>query len=117
MTDPVFNREAVTRVALDAYPNKSVFNEEEFKKDLYRFFIVRRMSRRFVYSGNVNYKLFLNNVIICLNIFRYQSIESDLGNDLHRQRVWRYKVVFDIFKLAQPGCSGHRTQPGNTRLA
>lgn len=71
MSETILNREVVVKIALDAYPYKTVFNEEEFKKDLYRFFVVRRMARRFFQAGVINDKLLLNNIIICLNIFRY----------------------------------------------
>lgn len=73
MSETIFNREVVVKIALDAYPYKTVFNEEEFKKDLYRFFITRRMSRRFSQSGVINDKLLLNNIIICLNIFGIEA--------------------------------------------
>lgn len=69
MSENIFNREVVIKIALDSYPYKAVFDEEEFKKDLYRFFIVRRMSSRFFKTGSINEKLILNNIIICLNIF------------------------------------------------
>lgn len=64
-----FDREYVIRIALDAYPNKSLFNDEDFRKDFFRFFIIRRMARRFINKGEVSDKLLLNNIIICLNIF------------------------------------------------
>jgi hypothetical protein len=69
MTQPLTDREYVIKIALDAYPNKILFNEEEFKREFFRFYITRKMARRFILSGLVSDKLLLNNVIICLNVF------------------------------------------------
>ena len=63
------SREYVVKIALDAYPNKILFNEDEFRRDFFRFHIARKMARRFLSSGLVSDKLLLNNIITCLNIF------------------------------------------------
>ena len=69
MSNILNNREYVIKIALDAYPNKTLFNEEEFRRDFFRFHITRKMARRLVLSGSVSDKLLLNNIIICLNVF------------------------------------------------
>lgn len=89
MSENIFNREVVIKIALDSYPYKAVFDEEEFKKDLYRFFIVRRMSRRFFKTGSINEKLILNNIIICLNIFGIKT--SNL--------IWKMICTDDEFSV------------------
>lgn len=63
------SREYGIKIALDAYPNKILFDEEEFRRDFFRFHITRKMARRFLLSGLVSDRLLLNNVITCLNIF------------------------------------------------
>ena len=71
---PAFvDRDYVLKIALDAYPYKTVFNEDEFKKDFFRFYVVRKMARRFSLTGIVSDKLLINNIIICLNIFGIKS--------------------------------------------
>lgn len=89
MSENIFNREVVIKIALDSYPYKAVFDEEEFKKDLYRFFIVRRMSRRFFKTGSINEKLILNSIIICLNIFGIKT--SNL--------IWKMICTDDEFSV------------------
>lgn len=67
------NREPALKTALDSYPYKTAFDEEEFRKDFFRFYTVRRMARRFVCCGIVSDRLLVNNIIICLNIFGIKS--------------------------------------------
>ena len=69
MLNMLTNREYVLKIALDSYPNKIMFNEEEFKRDFFRFYIIRKMARRFISSGSVSDKLLINNIIVCLNVF------------------------------------------------
>lgn len=69
MIENNFNREEILKVALDAYPNKLLFDEDEFKKHFNFFFVVRKMARRFANVEKVNEMLLLNNIIITLNIF------------------------------------------------
>ena len=73
MTKILTNREYVIKIALDAYPNKTMFNEDEFRRDFFRFYIIRKMARRFLSSGTVSDKLLLNNIIICLNVFGIEA--------------------------------------------
>lgn len=70
MNKVLTSREYVVKIALDAYPNKILFSEEEFRRDFFRFYVTRKMARRFLVSGAVSDKLLLNNIITCLNVFR-----------------------------------------------
>lgn len=67
------SREYVVKIALDAYPNKILFNDVEFRRDFFRFYVTRKMARRFLVSDVVSDKLLLNNIIICLNIFGIEA--------------------------------------------
>lgn len=69
MSKILTDREYAVKIALDAYPNKVLFNEEDFRRDFFRFYITRKMAKRFLLSGSVSDRLLLNNIIICLNIF------------------------------------------------
>lgn len=66
-----FDRNALILLAFDGYP-KTIFSEidqKAFDKDIRYFFITRKMIKRFHKTGQINEKLILNNIIICLNIF------------------------------------------------
>lgn len=67
------DREYVVKIALDAYPNKILFNDEEFRRDFFRFYVTRKMARRFLVTDAVSDRLLLNNVIICLNVFGIEA--------------------------------------------
>ena len=69
-----FNRKLFLKIAIDAYSNKYNYNEDDFKKDIFRFFIIRKMIRRFLNSGLISEKLILNNIIVCLNIFGINAV-------------------------------------------
>lgn len=72
------NREVVIKIALNSYPYKTLFNEEEFKKDFCRFYVIRKMSKRFLLTNQVSDKLLINNIIICLNIFGIKAVNMIL---------------------------------------
>jgi hypothetical protein len=64
-----FDRDFLVTLAINSYHKKIRFNEEEFKKDFFKFFIIRKMIKRFIDYGIIREKLILNNIIICLNVF------------------------------------------------
>ena len=60
----------ILELAQLAYRDKYVFfNENEFKKDLYAIFIIKKMISRFLRTGTINDKLIMNNIVINLNTF------------------------------------------------
>lgn len=64
------DRDYILKLASDGYKkNLNVFNDQMLKKDVYTFFVVRKMIKRFLILGVINDKLILNNIIICLNVF------------------------------------------------
>lgn len=64
------DREYVLKIASEGYKkNLSDFNDKMLKKDVYTFFVIRKMIRRFLTTDSVNHKLILNNIIVCLNVF------------------------------------------------
>lgn len=70
----------ILELAQIAYRDKYVFfNENEFKKDLYAIFIIKKMIGRFLRTGVINDKLIMNNIIISLNTF-----ESHKANRIFR---------------------------------
>ena len=85
------SREYAIKIALDAYPNKILFNEDEFRRDFFRFHITRKMARRFLSSGSVSDRLLLNNVIICLNIFGIKASNM----------IWKILCVDDEFGVVK----------------
>ncbi len=62
-------KEEIVKLANGTYHKSGFFNDVEFKKDLYNLYIIRKMIRRFLRSGNINEKLLLNNIIIAINVF------------------------------------------------
>lgn len=62
-------KDEIIRLAGDVYYKNGFFNDVEFKKDLYNLFIIRKMIKRFLKTGNINEKLLLNNIIIAINVF------------------------------------------------
>lgn len=67
-------KEEIIRLASDVYYKNGFFNDVEFKKDLYNLFIIRKMIKRFLTTGNINEKLLLNNIIIAINVFGIMQI-------------------------------------------
>ncbi len=64
------DRDYILQLAANGYKkNQNDFNDKMLKKDVYTFFVVRKMIKRFLVIGILNEKLILNNIIICLNIF------------------------------------------------
>jgi len=64
------DRDYILRLAAENYKKDlGVFNDHLLKKDVYTFFVVRKMVKRFLSVGVVNDKLILNNIIVCLNVF------------------------------------------------
>lgn len=51
---------------LNVLPKNEV-ERKDLKQLVYSFFIIRKMARAFIKSGNMNEKLFINNLIIILN--------------------------------------------------
>jgi uncharacterized protein YbcC (UPF0753/DUF2309 family) len=81
-------RNIILQIAAEGYEKKIIVNDDVFKKDVFLFFIVRKMVRRFLQKGVINEKLLLNNIIICLNnfgitrtnnIFRLMTEEAEFG--------------------------------------
>ena len=66
-----FDRNALLLIAADGYSKTPFFefDQKAFEKDVRTFFITRKMLKRFLKTGNINDKLIINNIIICLNIF------------------------------------------------
>lgn len=64
-----YDKNYLVKYASENYSKFLDFNEEDFKKDFTRFFITRKMIRRFLLKGVVNHGLLLNNIIVCLNVF------------------------------------------------
>lgn len=64
------DRDYVLKIASEDYKkNFDAFNDQMLKKDIYTFFVVRKMIKRFLQLGIINDKLILNNIIVCLNVF------------------------------------------------
>lgn len=71
------DREYVIRLAADGYKkNLNAFDDQMLKKDVYAFFVVRKMVKRFLLLGAINDKLILNNIIICLNVFGIEKTNT-----------------------------------------
>lgn len=77
-SENLMNKEVVIKIALDSYPYKSLFDENEFKKDFCRFYIIRKMSKRFLVTDEVSDRLLINNIIICLNVFGIKAVNMIL---------------------------------------
>ncbi len=69
-------KEEILQLAGQNYYRNNFFNYTEFKKDLYNLFIVRKMINRFIKTGIVNEKLLLNNIVISINVFGINQINS-----------------------------------------
>lgn len=63
------NKDYIFEFASQEYKFDFNHNFKSLKKDIYQFFVVRKMIKRFITKGEINEKLILNNIIICLNIF------------------------------------------------
>lgn len=69
-------KEKFVKTALEIYKSKSkFFNENEFKKDVYALFIIKKMINKFIRTGIINDKLLINNIIISYNIFDNKIID------------------------------------------
>lgn len=69
-------KEKFVKTALEIYKSKSkFFNENEFKKDVYALFIIKKMINKFIRTGIINDKLLINNIIISYNVFDNKIID------------------------------------------
>jgi hypothetical protein len=71
-------KEQILKIASEGYAVKRIFNEVEFKKDVYNLFIIRKMIARFLKSSTINEKLLLNNIIIAINTFGPEKVNQML---------------------------------------
>ena len=58
------------------YPNSShgFLNEVEYKRDILRFMISKRMCNRYLKTGTINHKAIINNLIALVNLFGTETV-------------------------------------------
>lgn len=60
----------------EEYPIKfGYFDEQTYKDDVHRIYLIKRMIRRYIKTGEINYKLILNYTIITYNIYDVKIIK------------------------------------------
>lgn len=103
--------EEIRSIAKDSPKYRSTpitdFNKNVWKEDIYVFFIIRKMIRRFLTKGEVNEKLLLNNIIICLNIFGSDSVNRILRlmtNDEEFSIIKTILIFLNTYNLKDDHC-------------
>lgn len=80
----------------ESYPTKfGYFDEQTYKDDIHRIYLIKRMIRRFIRTQEINYKLILNYTIITYNIFDNKIIyifENVLDKD-------ELKIMYSFLKI------------------
>lgn len=71
-------KKKIIEIASEDYAVNGFFSEIEFKKDVYNFFIIRKMIIRFLKSSTINEKLLLNNIVVAINIFGIKKVNQIL---------------------------------------
>jgi hypothetical protein len=51
-------------------------DEEELKKNIHSFLVIQRMVKQFIKTKTVNEKLLINNIIISLNVFGIEKVNT-----------------------------------------
>lgn len=83
-----------------AYPSfMGVIDKEAYALDIRRFYMVTKMCRRYLMSGEINYKLILNNIIVLTNIFTSDIITDafdEICDDELRPIVNSFLVFLNV---------------------
>lgn len=97
------DRDYILKLASEDYKkNLNDFNSQLLKKDVYVFFVVRKMVKRFLNVGIINEKLILNNIIICLNVFgikKTNTIFRIISNDQEFSVIKSCLVFLNSYSL------------------
>lgn len=79
-----------------SYPTKfGYFDEQTYKDDVHRIYLIKRMIRRFLKTNEINYKLILNYTIITYNIYDNKIIYI-FENVLDKEEL---EIMYSFMKI------------------
>lgn len=56
------------------YSSHGFVVEDEYKRDILRFMMLKRMTIRYLKHGTINHKAILNNIIVLVNLFGRETV-------------------------------------------
>jgi len=84
------------------YDNPTLDNEKEFYEDLKRFKYLKRLFRKYLYTGDLNIRLVVNHIIVLQNVFGVEAAVILLLYKLDT-RFWpALKSVLDYLNYLYP---------------
>lgn len=91
--EPLDDKSFIRR-ALRAYDNPACVSLEEFEADLLKFVYIKKMLTVYDKTGEINERLFLNNITICFNLFGKETLSFLLFRVVPEH--WKYLFPFLI---------------------
>jgi len=79
--------------------NDITLTENQIKKDIHIFFIIRKMFRFFIHKQKFNDRLILNNIIICLNIFGFRITNIIFNQICNKEELLILYSCFSFLKI------------------
>jgi hypothetical protein len=84
------------------YDNPTLEKEKEFYEDLKRFKYLKRLFRKYVFTGDLNIRLVVNHIIVLQNVFGVEAAVTLLLYKLDT-RFWpALKSVLDYLNYLYP---------------
>lgn len=84
--------------------NSPVADISEFKEDVMRFTYVNRLLKKYKETGNLNYNLLINHIVILYNVFGASTneflnefCEEDIVRELNSVLVYMNRIKTDNF--------------------
>ncbi len=87
------------KIILEKLSADTYFDEDEFRKNVHSFLVLQRMTKKFLQTSLINEKLFLNSLIILLNVFGIKIVNEIFYDILTRKE---FDVVTSFLRFL--GC-------------
>lgn len=88
--------------ALKSYDNPTLQKEKEFYEDIKRFKYLKRLFRKYIYTGELNVRLVINHIIILQNVFGSDACVTLLLFKLDRKFWPALKSVLNYLNYLYP---------------
>ena len=87
------NENNFERFATHFYTNTTCLTEDEFYSDLRQLSTVMRMMSKYLEYGEINVRLFVNNVLIFYNCFNFHAATKMLQYKIEEEHVPYFNAV------------------------
>ena len=92
----VLTEENFTLFAAKSYANPQCTHIEEFYDDLNRFKYLKRLLKRYLEHGDLQYRLILNHIIVLYNVFGIKSANKMMFYKLDKE-YWHIVKTFLVY--------------------